>query len=154
MKYFLATLTLMLLIPAAAPLLVYAKETLSSDKAIAEVKEVERQRVQSLLRNDLTSLERFLADDLTYTHSSGLVDNKEQFLASLRAGAVRYEMMEHEEVQARAYGETIVLTGRSKVKVKVRGEALNLALRFTLVYARQGGQWRMAAWQSTRVTTQ
>ena len=153
MKNYLMALTLTLLMPAAS-MLTPARPSLQKEKTVEQVREVERQRVQSLTGNDLTALERILADDMTYTHSNGLVDSKASFLASLRSGDVRYQMMEHEDVQVRIYKETAVMTGRTKVKVRSKGEDLNLQLRFTLVYAKQAGRWRMVAWQSTRLPAQ
>lgn len=123
----------------------------AQDKAAQEAIETEKKRVQYLIRDDLVSLAGILADDLTYTHSSGVLDTKDQFLASLRSGEVKYEMIEHESINARTYGDTAVLTGRSKVKVKVKGQDLNMQLRFTLVYVKREGGWQMAAWQSTRL---
>lgn len=153
MKKSLMALALTLMMPAAS-ILAAGGPSLREEKTAQQVREVERRRVQALTGNDMAALERLLADDLVYTHSNGLVDSKESFLASLRSGAAKYEAMEHEDVRVRTYGETAVLTGLTKVKVKSRGEDLSLTLRFTSVYAKQAGHWRMVTWQSTRLQTQ
>src|SRR5689334_6019392 len=145
MKNMLIIFALTLLMPSAARV-ASANPSLQQEKMAQQVREVEKQRVQALTGNDLVALERILADDLTYTHSTGQVDSKQTFLATLRSGDVRYLMMEHEDVQVRLYGETAVLTGRTKVKVRSKGEELNLNLRFTLVYAKRAGRWQMVAW--------
>jgi ketosteroid isomerase-like protein len=153
MKNSLMALALTLLMPAAS-ILAAAGPSPREDKIAQQVRAVERQRVQALTTNDLAALERLLADDLTYTHSTGAVDSKTTFLASLRSGDAKYETMEHDDLRVRTYGETAVLTGRTRVKVKSRGEDLSLQLRFTLVYAKRAGRWQMVAWQSTRLPAQ
>lgn len=122
------------------------------DAIADEVREVERQRVGALVRGDFATLDRLLSDDLTYTHSDGRVQSKSELLAALRSGAMTYTGMQHEDVVVATYGETAVLTGRSQITVRRGRETeLRFPVRFTLVYVKRGGHWRMAAWQSTRI---
>ena len=144
------TLLLSLLTVPSLP----ARAANHQDKTTQDVREVEKRRIQYLTGGDLTQLERILSDDLIYTHSSGRVESKAQFLAALRSGEMKYEAMDHEDVQVRVYGDTAVLTGRSRVKLKSKGEDRSFPLRFTLVYAKQERQWRMVGWQSTRLPEQ
>jgi ketosteroid isomerase-like protein len=49
----------------------------------------------------------------------------------------------------RVYGDTAIMTGQASVGL--RGRPDRLELRYTLLYVRQAGAWRMVAWQSTRL---
>jgi ketosteroid isomerase-like protein len=91
-----------------------------------------------------------LSDDLLYTHSSARVETKAEFLAALRSGELKYEAMNHEDLKVRVYGDTALVTGRSAVRVRSRGQENNLQIRFLAVYVRKAGHWQMVAWQSTR----
>jgi ketosteroid isomerase-like protein len=51
----------------------------------------------------------------------------------------------------RFYGDVAVITGTCRTQVTSGGRDLDLKLRFTEVYAKQAGAWKMALWQSTRV---
>lgn len=52
----------------------------------------------------------------------------------------------------RVYGDTAVVIGRAEVKVSTQGqEAAALSLRFTEVWVKSGGAWKLTAWQSTRI---
>jgi ketosteroid isomerase-like protein len=117
----------------------------------ADVRAADAQRFAAMVARDRAALERLLADDLTYTHSTGQVESKAQFLESLASGALIYRSIEPEEVAVRVYGETAVVTGRAVMRVENRGQALVLPVRFTSVYVRREGLWRLAAWQSTRL---
>lgn len=101
---------------------------------------------------DLDELEAMLTDDMNYTHSSAAVDTKAQFLDSLRSGRVRYVSIEAEGERAvRVYGDAAVVQGVAHVLVKVPDRDIDVRLRFTEMYVRQGGAWKMALWHSTTV---
>ena len=60
---------------------------------------------------DYAALDRLLADDLTYTHSTAKVDTKATYLELLLSGRTRYQSLEPADVQIRIYGTTGVVTG-------------------------------------------
>jgi hypothetical protein len=122
-----------------------------ADKTTDLVQKTETQRVQTLLKGDFKSFARFLADDLTYTHSNGKVDSKTSLLTALQEGKLQYKSLVEEEVQARRYGGTVVLTGKANLVVASAGNELKFFARFTLVYAEIKGKWQVVAWQTTRL---
>lgn len=123
----------------------------ASAREAERVRAAELKRFEVTTRGDLDELARLLADDLTYTHSTGVIETKAQFLDALRSGKVRYERIEPEELQVRAYGTTAVITGKAQVSVVSDGQPKSIVLRFTDVWVKRGGRWQMVAWQSTRL---
>ena len=124
-----------------------------NSSASEELRRAEHNRVAALESNDVPRLEKLLADDLTYTHSSGIKESKVEFLHRIQSGELKYESMQHEDgVSVRLYGGTGVLTGTSRVRVKAQGQILNLHIRFTEVWIkRDRGSWQLVAWQATRI---
>ncbi len=114
------------------------------------VRAAEGRRFAAMMRADAAELAGYLAEDLTYTHSNGVTENREQFLKSIASGKIRYRSIEPLDVQARLYGDTAVLTGLARLAVTSEGKDFELKIRFTSVCVRQEGSWRLAAWQSTR----
>jgi hypothetical protein len=122
------------------------------DDGTAAVKAVELQRFEFMVKGDTTLLERLLAEDLTYVHSTGVVDTKASFLQSLSSGKLRYLALTPSEVAVRLVGTAAaVVTGRADVKVVANGKEISFPARFTSVYAKHHGRWLLAAWQSTTV---
>jgi len=118
-----------------------------------EVLQVEQARVRALLAADAAALELLLADDLLFVHVSGWAQTKQEYVESIRRGALKYEAIEHRNVRVRIYGEAAVLTGRSALKVRSerrQGQLLDVDNLFTAVYTKTGGRWQLAVWQSTR----
>ena len=123
-------------------------------RAEQEVLQAESERVRAAIARDTAALDRLLADDLTYAHSTGSVDPKAQFIESIRTGSLQYISMELSEQAVRVYRDTAVLTGRSAVQVKSTrsgGEVQHFEIRFLTVYVKQGGRWQQVAWQSARI---
>jgi len=101
---------------------------------------------------DLDELDAMLTHDMTYTHSSAAMDTKASFLESLRSGRVLYVSMEPEgERSVRIYGDAGVVQGVAHVLVKVPDRDIDVRLRFTELFVKQDGAWKMALWHSTKV---
>jgi hypothetical protein len=59
--------------------------------------------------------------------------------------------MDFLEVRLSPYDNTVVMVGLAQVGVKSRNGPIRFKARFTGVWAKQQGQWRFAAWQTTLV---
>ena len=136
---------LLLVLSACAPAMQAAPA------AEADVLAVQRQRFDAMVQNDFAALDAILRDDMTYAHSSGVTDTKAQFIDSLRSGRTRYLSIEARDVAVRIHGETALTTGTSRVRIRNANGEQAFTLRFLDVYVRDGGRWRQAAWQSTRL---
>ncbi len=122
-----------------------------AEDARQEILAADARRFAAMIQGDQAALDGLLAGDLTYTHSSGQVETKAQFLESLRSGTLRYLSAQPSDQAVRLYGDTAVVTGRAEVKVSNQGQEAALSLRFTEVWVRSGGAWKLTAWQSTRI---
>lgn len=123
----------------AAPLADGREELLAADLA----------RFAAMVDADLPALDRLLAEDLTYTHTDGRVESKAEFLAAVGSGGLDYQTIERQEVTARLYGDTAILTGVAAIGVALGERRAQVRLRFTSVYVRGAdGAWRLAAWHS------
>jgi hypothetical protein len=113
----------------------------------ATIASLERGRFAAVVARDTAKLRQYLADDMTYTHSSGATETRDEFLSHLAGGRYDYRSIEPTELLVRVIGETAVIEGRARLVV---GED-RFMLRFIDVWARRNGRWQMIAWQSTRL---
>ena len=100
------------------------------------------------IKQDKIGLDRWLADDLVYAHSSGLTQNKAEYIAAVTKGPSHYESFQESETKITIYGTAAVLTGLEDVKPH-KGESYRV--RTLEVYVNNSGRWQMAAHQSARV---
>jgi ketosteroid isomerase-like protein len=113
--------------------------------------DLDRQRMAAMAEKDVAALNRLLADDLIYTHSSARLDTKKSLIGAMESGSTVYTAIEPSEVVAQDLGDAVVLTGIAAISVNSGGNANSFRVRFTDVYANKGGQWQMVTWQSTRL---
>ena len=100
---------------------------------------------------DVATLNRILVDDWTVTHSDGTTDTKARYLADLKSGARKFSgAVTESDVTVRVYGDTAVAAGFSASAVTLNGQAQGGALRFTRVYIRRDGAWKMIVSHATR----
>ncbi len=71
----------------------------------AEIEHAEDARYKAMIDRDYAALERLLADDLLYTHSSAVTDTKQSYLESLKSGRTRYLAARRDGVVIRGYGD-------------------------------------------------
>jgi ketosteroid isomerase-like protein len=110
---------------------------------------LERQWCEAYKQRDTKTLARLLADDFIYTSEEGQVQNKAQYLDSiLKDNVIAYTL---EDVRARAYGTTGIVTAHSNWKYTSDGKEASGDFRSTDVFVKQHGQWRAVASHETRV---
>ncbi|RIV17954.1 nuclear transport factor 2 family protein [Fibrisoma montanum] len=141
MKHFL-TLCLIAVAPVA----------FAQSPAEKDVMNTEKRRFNALVSKDYTVLNQTLSDDLVYTHSNGIVDDKQSFIQSIKDGKLTYAAIDPLEQKVRLYGNTAIVNGVCQVKAVSNGETLSSRLRYTDVYVKKGNQWQLATWQSLRLT--
>jgi hypothetical protein len=117
----------------------------------AKIIALDKERMDATCRQDAAALEKLLADDLVYTHSSAAIDTKQSLIDNMKSGRTVYTKIEPSNVVAQDCGDAVVLTGEARIGVNSRGRELSFGVRFIDVYANRGGEWQMIAWQSTRL---
>jgi ketosteroid isomerase-like protein len=124
---------------------------LAADRPTEFFAQLDRDWADATTHGDLAKLDRLLSDDLTYTHSGGTMDTKQQFLDALRSGKRKYESIDFREVNVRQYGKAAIVTSRPQVHVISSGHDTQFRPRFLHVWVNQNGTWRLVAHQSTDV---
>jgi uncharacterized protein (TIGR02246 family) len=114
-------------------------------QTVKEVLKVEQERNQAVLNGDADVLERIYSDDFAYTNESGETPTKAQFVANFRSGKRKFIKYTHDDIHVHVFGNTVVLNGRSTSTYLYNGTVYENPRRFTLVYVKQDGKWRVAA---------
>jgi hypothetical protein len=119
--------------------------------AEAEIKQLERDRQDAFIRGDIDALDLATAADYTTINPSGKLSNKPQMMHNLREGKTRVISVQLDNLKARIYGNTAVLTGEYRdvnIRDGVRRETHTL---FTRVFVKVQGRWQAVAYQQTPV---
>ena len=117
----------------------------------ADVLNADDRRFEAMRKGDWAGLDAALADDLTYVHSTARLESKAEHVANLRGGKPHYRGIAPRERKARVHGNIGIVNGVSEMHVERDGKEQRFTVRYLAVYAKAGENWRMIAWQSTRV---
>lgn len=117
----------------------------------AEVLQADDRRFEAMRKEDWGALDAALADDLLYVHSSARQETKSEHVANLKARKPQYRGIAPRDRTVRLIGDVGLVHGTSDMHVENAGKEQRFTVRYLAVYAKAGGQWRMTAWQSTRV---
>jgi hypothetical protein len=116
---------------------------------VQELSRLENVWNEAYVRTDADTLATLCADDLVVTMSNMQVLNKQQSLAILRSGKVRFERYETSDLRIRVYDNSAVITGLLKRTRIAQGNETNDEWRFTKVYIRIVGKWQVVAWHAS-----
>jgi ketosteroid isomerase-like protein len=116
--------------------------------------QVELQRLEKVwndahLRGDTAALDDLWADELVVTVPRMQVMNKTQSLAIWRTGRMKFQRYETSDTAFRIYGEAAVVTGRLARERTFGDKNIHEDWRFTKVYVRRQGKWRVVSWQAS-----
>ncbi len=100
-------------------------------------------RVRALLAGDLAALDRVVSDDLVYIAPTGKIRTKPQVFESFRAGTLKIERMDCDEMSARLYGPVGILCYRAASRILDDGVTYEGRTRATAVYHHQDGRWQL-----------
>jgi len=124
---------------------------MNEEEAIRAVEARDAERLKATVAADDAALSDIMADTLRYTHSSASVDDKAGYLANLRSGLYRYQGFTDLGRRFQAHGDTVLVYGDVRIDVAVKGAPKQVMSRYLAVWLRQGGVWRLGAWQSTPI---
>jgi uncharacterized protein (TIGR02246 family) len=116
---------------------------------VQQVRQLEREWLDAYEKRDSKAMERIVADDFTIVFPDGAGQTKADILAMLERGRTSTRpgpRFTTEDVQARAYGDTVILSGRVITHRKgPDGTEERHESRYTDTYVRLGGRWQVVA---------
>jgi uncharacterized protein (TIGR02246 family) len=112
---------------------------------VEAIKKLDDERIQAQIHADAIALDRIYAPDFIGVGPSGTVRTKPQVISDFTSGSLKFQSITTEEVQVRVYGNTAVETGLSTMNGQDKGQTVPRDTRFTRVWVKQQGRWRLVA---------
>jgi uncharacterized protein (TIGR02246 family) len=117
-----------------------------------QIKDLQQEMIQAMIRGDATALDRILADDFIGTNPLGHVNYKQHGVEEFRSPDLTVESIDTDDLRVHVYVETAVITGRASMKARFKDQEIKMgAHRFTSVYAKRDGRWQLVASQATMI---
>ena len=112
---------------------------------LAEVAAVSQAYDIAITQRDLPALESILAKAVVFTTATGRVMERAAVLEMLAKPETHYESVESQDVVRRLAGNVVVETGLVKVRGKRKGLPIDEVQRYTDVWQKEDGRWRLIA---------
>ena len=133
-----------LAIPAPAA----CQPKVAASKAEEEVRKLEREWLDAYEKRDADAMNRIVADDFMITFPNGSLQTKPQLMAEIRQARKPTDLapkFSTEDVKARMYGDTVILTGRVVTQVRRGDNDVREQSRYTDTYVKKDGRWQVVA---------
>jgi hypothetical protein len=114
-----------------------------------EILALEQRRFKAMIAGDADTLDRLLHRDLTYTHSSGVVDSKESYTRGVREKLWDYQSIKTSKEVVSLYGDTTIVHCRLQIDLKVKDVQRHMDSLALTVWIKDEGRWQVVAVHST-----
>ena len=121
-----------------------------TSKAEREILALNREWADAMVRADRAALERIFSDDLIVTSGDGTLRDKKGEIGD-GGPEIKTYFFNTEDLRVRVYKGAAVVTGHAKWRINYQGRDIDNERRYTCVYAKERGRWRMVAMHLTRV---
>jgi hypothetical protein len=114
-------------------------------------RELDSLRFSKMISRDTAFLVKYLDSYLLYIHSNGLVEDRNDHLNNIAKGSIIYQNFQIKD--ARYIRKKDNLFGRGLIHVQgiYKGTEFSVSLRFSNIYKKTKGVWRLLYWQSTKI---
>ena len=116
-----------------------------------EIEALEQQWRQATIDNNVSELDRLLADDYVGITSNGTVETKKEAVDQRAAGTVRITKLDLTDTHVRVYGDTAVVTSLADLVGTNGATDISGKYRYTRVYNRRLGQWKIVSFEASRM---
>lgn len=123
----------------------------SSNQDEEMLRQLEREVLDAWeLPGDAETVDRLYSEDFLAINANGSYSDKQGAVEMVEAAEFPVvEEVVNDETRVREFGNTAVITGRSKW-VDPEGEGTGV-VRHTMIWVKEDGRWQMAGWQGTPV---
>lgn len=134
--------------------LIVEVKSAKGDPVAAAILQMERDWAAAMVARDTARIEGIVASDWSLTDPMGQHMTREQALADLRSGALRFESTVPTDLKVTVYGDTAVVKGHTIDKGTYKGMDVSGKYAFTDVFVKRDGAWRAVSTHVTRVAAQ
>lgn len=143
---------LLMVLPAGSALARDQHERKRTERA--EIVQLEQKWRQAQLADDISTMDRLLADEFLGITASGQVVTKGQQLDRMRTHNFALTELDISDLKMKISGNLAVVTSLAHMNGTVNGKPLRGNFRYTRVYHRVGrGEWKITNFEATRVGT-
>jgi ketosteroid isomerase-like protein len=141
----LSTVVMVLALLTGAPV---AAAQSNDEAAVAQAVEAFR---NAMLKADRSQFETLCADQLSYGHSAGRVENKAQFIDAATSGRSTWKFITLTDQTNQIVGNTAIVRHTLTGETERDGKTNPVKIGVLMVWHKQDGHWKLLARQAVRL---
>lgn len=106
---------------------------------------------QAIIRKDRAAIEANMADDFRQIDGDANIEDKSSFVDGLLSPQLKIDPYTVEELEVRQYGDTALLSGRTRMTGSWEGKPWTTHYRYIDIYVKRDGAWKIVSVQITRL---
>lgn len=106
---------------------------------------------KAMIDADKTTLEKIAADQISYGHSSGLIENKAAFVQNIVSGNSDFVTIDLSEQTISIAGDVALVRHKLVAETNNNGQPGKANIGVLLVWKKQARQWRLLARQAFKL---
>lgn len=115
------------------------------------IEKLERMWQQAELTGNTATMANMLSEDYLGIYGDGTLATKSETIESFKRGKTRFRHIHTWDRKIRVYGNTAVVVSKAHVAGEHDGESLNGYYRYTRVYHRHNGVWRIVSFEASAI---
>jgi len=141
----LSTVVMALALLTGAPV---AAAQSNDEAAVAQAVEAFR---NAMLKADRSQFETICADQLSYGHSAGRVENKAQFIDAATSGRSTWKFITLTDQTNQIVGNTAIVRHTLTGETEREGKTNPVKIGVLMIWQKQDGHWKLLARQAVRL---
>lgn len=106
---------------------------------------------KALIDQNQDQLNALLHPNLTYGHSNGWIESKEELIQNNKSKYLVYEKISMDSLRIKTYNDVSIVRYDSTIDVNLNGKSINLKLHVCQTWVQSEGSWTLLARQSTKI---
>ena len=103
---------------------------------------------QAMLHKDIKQLQALTAENLTYGHSSGKIQNKQEFIADIETGRSGFKTLEMQKQAITLSGDTALVRNHFSALAVNSGKEVPTEIENFQIWQKQKGHWLLIGRQA------
>lgn len=108
---------------------------------------------KAMVDGDRANLTKLAAEDLSYGHSSGKIQNKTEFVEAIASGTSDFVTIDLTEQTIKVVGTTAIVRHKLSAQTNDGGKPGSTVLGIMLIFQKQKGAWLLLARQAYKLPT-
>ena len=115
---------------------------------------MEQEMADAIVKGDTSVWDKYSDDNSVFTDPGGMLMNKAQSMAMFKSGDLKIESTKIDGMKVQMFGNTAIVTYTTTDKGMYKTTDISGQYRWTDVFAKVGGKWKLIAGQGTPIRTQ